>query len=45
MKQKVSIAMDEELLQAIEQIVSEGRFRNRSHIIEYALKTYLREKR
>lgn len=42
MKQKLSISMDEEKVKIIEKIVSEGRFRNKSHIIEYALETYLK---
>lgn len=44
-KEKLSISMDKELVRNIETIVDEGRFRNKSHIIEYALKTYLRGER
>lgn len=42
MKKKLSIAMETELVDTVEAIVNEGRFRSRSHIIEYALRTYLR---
>ncbi|MBR9693072.1 hypothetical protein GOV07_04035 [Candidatus Woesearchaeota archaeon] len=42
MKEKLSISMDYTLVRDIEGIVDEGRFRNKSHIIEYALKTFLR---
>ena len=41
MKQKLSISMEEELVTVVETIVKEGRFRNKSHIIEYALKRFL----
>ena len=42
MKKKLSITVDEEKVEEIEKIVSEGRFRNKSHIIEYALNSYLK---
>ena len=42
MKIKQSISIDKELVKDIEAIVEEGRFRNKSHIIEYALKSFLR---
>jgi len=41
MKQKLSISMDAEKVAVIERIIAEGRFRNKSHIIEYALSNYL----
>ena len=44
-KQKLSVSMDKKLISVAEEIVKEGRFRNKSHIIEYALKSFLeREK-
>lgn len=43
MKLKLSITVDEHLVQQVEEAVQEGRFRNRSHILEYALKQFLRE--
>ncbi|MFH1641935.1 MAG: ribbon-helix-helix protein, CopG family [Nanoarchaeota archaeon] len=42
MKKKLSISVDEEKVKIIEKIVQEGRFRNKSHIIEYALDSYLK---
>jgi Arc/MetJ-type ribon-helix-helix transcriptional regulator len=45
MKLKLSVSMDEILVREIEPIIAEGRFRNKSHIIEYALKYFLKEKK
>jgi len=42
MKTKLSITVDEDKVAVIEDIVSQGRFRNKSHIIEYALDSYLK---
>ncbi len=42
MKTKLSISMDEGLLKEIEAHLEEGSFRNKSHIIEYALKSFLK---
>ena len=42
MKTKLSIYMEEGLVKAVEEVIQEGRFRNKSHIIEYALKTFLK---
>ncbi len=45
MKVKLSVSMDESLVKQAENIIGEGRFRNKSHIIEYALKSFItREK-
>ena len=43
MKKKLSITVDEDKVRKIEEIVENGRFRNKSHIIEYALDSYLRQ--
>jgi Arc/MetJ-type ribon-helix-helix transcriptional regulator len=43
MKVKLSISMDKELVNQAKSIIEEGRFRNKSHIIEYALKSFLKE--
>ena len=43
MKTKLSITVDEKKVAVIERIVSEGRFRNKSHIMEYALDNYLKK--
>ncbi|MEK6886261.1 MAG: ribbon-helix-helix domain-containing protein [Nanoarchaeota archaeon] len=44
MKTKLSISMDKELVKRIEENLAEGSFRSKSHIIEYALKEFLRKK-
>ena len=43
MKQKLSVSIDEETVRVIEERVREGSFRNKSHVIEYALIRFLRE--
>ena len=42
MKKKVSISIDEDTLKNVENEVVEGLFRNKSHFIEYAVKSYLK---
>ncbi len=42
MKLKLSVSMDKGIVKEIEDIIDEGRFRNKSHIVEYALKTFLK---
>jgi len=37
MKQKLSISIEEDIVKEIEEKVGERLFRNKSHIIEYAL--------
>jgi len=44
MKQKISITIDEKALGLIEDLLVDGRFRNRSHIIEYSLRKFLGNK-
>ena len=41
MKQKLSITLDEELVGEIVKTLSTGRFRNKSHVVEYAVKKLL----
>ena len=43
MKQKISITIDEKTVLDIEQSVSTGRFRNKSHVVEFAVKKLLEE--
>ena len=43
MKQKISITIDEEKVKVIEDILREGKFRNKSHILEYSLNQFLKE--
>ena len=41
MKQKLSITIDEEKIKLLEKILKEGKFRNKSHIVEYSLGNFL----
>ena len=41
MKQKLSITLDEELVNEILKVLSSGKFRNKSHVVEYAVKKLL----
>ncbi len=45
MKQKLSITMEEETIKLIDEILKEGRFRNKSHLIEYSLNRFLKEEK
>jgi Arc/MetJ-type ribon-helix-helix transcriptional regulator len=42
MKQKLSITIEEENVALIEEILKKGIFRNKSHILEYALIKFLK---
>jgi len=43
MKQKLSITIDEEKVRAIEALLQEGKFRSKSHVLEYSLNQFLKE--
>jgi len=43
MKQKISITIDESLSEHIDKALEEGKFRNRSHILEYSLRKFLND--
>lgn len=43
MKQKLSITIDEEKVNIIEKLLKEGKFRNKSHIMEYSLNKLLKD--
>jgi len=43
MKQKISLSMEEETLKKIDAYVSEGSFRNKSHVVEFALNKFIKE--
>lgn len=45
MKQKLSITIDEEKVKEVELILKKGFFRNKSHILEYALIKFLGEQK
>ena len=38
MKQKISITIDEETVHDILKSISSGQYRNKSHVVEYAVK-------
>jgi Arc/MetJ-type ribon-helix-helix transcriptional regulator len=38
MKHKLSVSLDEELVQEVMRLRSTGKFRNKSHVVEYAVK-------
>lgn len=42
MKQKLSITIEEDIINMIENRVNSGLFRNKSHLIEYAVNQFLR---
>lgn len=42
MKFKMSISVDEELVKKIQEQIALGRFRNRSHSVEYAIKKLMK---
>ncbi|MBU2562044.1 MAG: ribbon-helix-helix domain-containing protein [Nanoarchaeota archaeon] len=44
MKERISATVDKETIETIEKILREGRYRNKSHVIEDAIKL-LKEKR
>ena len=43
MKHKLSVTIDEEIVDEILKVLSSGKFRNKSHVVEYAVKRLLEE--
>ena len=43
MKQKLSVTLDEKTLKKVDEIIKEGLFRNKSHVVEYSLNKTLKE--
>ena len=43
MKQKLSISIDEEKIGLIEKLLSDGKFRSKSHVIECSIDRFLNE--
>lgn len=43
MKSKLSVTLDEALVQKIAEALSTGRFRNKSHVVEFAVNKLLEE--
>ena len=44
MKRKMSITVEIEAIKKVESYVSEGSFRNKSHVIEFALNKLIKER-
>lgn len=43
MKSKLSVTLDEETIVEIQKHLRSGRFRNKSHVVEFAIKKLLEE--
>ena len=43
MKAKISVSIEENSIEKLEEYVKEGQFRNKSHVIEYALNKFMKE--
>jgi len=41
MKQKMSISIERETVKLLEKLIEDGRFRNKSHLIEYSVNKFL----
>lgn len=41
MKQKISVTIDEEKVSRLDEVLAEGNFRNKSHIVEYSITKFL----
>ena len=42
MKHKLSVTLDEEVVEEITRNLSTGKFRNKSHLVEFAVKKFLK---
>ena len=40
-KRKISVTVDEDMLGLVRRVVEGGRFRNRSHVVEFALGKFM----
>ncbi len=45
MKKKISVTIEEEILRLLDVELKTGKFRNRSHILEYAMRKLLNGKK
>jgi Arc/MetJ-type ribon-helix-helix transcriptional regulator len=43
MKEKLSITIDKRLIEEIDNEIKSGRFRNKSHIIEFSISEFLKQ--
>ena len=41
MKQKISVTIDKEMINLIEDKLKDGKFRNRSHVVECSLREFV----
>jgi len=44
MKHKLSVSLDERLVQELDRILSTGKYRNKSHAVEFAVRKLLEAK-
>ena len=42
MKKKLSISIEEDKIKLLERFIEEGRFRNKSHLIEYSIDKFIK---
>jgi Arc/MetJ-type ribon-helix-helix transcriptional regulator len=43
MKQKINVTIDEEKIKLVEKLLESGKYRNKSHIMEYSLTKFLED--
>ncbi len=43
MKHKLSISIDRETLEKMNEVLNSGKFRNKSHVVEYAVNRFLKD--
>lgn len=43
MKKKVSISIEESTIEKLEEYISGGSFRNKSHLVEFAVNKFIKE--
>lgn len=43
MKRKLNVTIDEEKIKQIEELIASGKFRNKSHVLEYSVIRLLEE--
>jgi len=41
MKRKMSVSIEKETIELLEKLVKDGRFRNKSHLVEYSINKFL----
>ena len=43
MKKKISVSIEEKTIDDIDKFIEDGLFRNKSHVIEYAINKFMKE--